>query len=284
MVPCWPGGNRGGKFFPGQKCAQRQAGGDWFGDGDDVRGYAERLEGEDGAGAAEAALDFVEDQGGAMTVGEGAALAQKVGGTFVDAALAENRLEHDGASLVVNRSAQCLEIIAGHEPDVFEQRFEALAIFVLSGERHGAEGSSVIRTFERHQLALGFAAGAVSGQPGQLDRALDGLGAAVGEKCAVKTGELAEFLGQASLILVVVEIGKVDRPRGLLADDLHDAGVGVAESVDSQAGHEIQVAIAFAVVQEDALAAVEGDGIAVVGGQQETALALDNFVGVGHGK
>ena len=114
------GGNRGGEFFSGQESAQGQARRDRFCDGDDVRGYAECLEGEDGAGAAEAALDFVEDQGGAMTVGQGAALAQKVGRTFVDAALAENRLEHDGASLVVDGGAQCAEIIARHKLDVFE--------------------------------------------------------------------------------------------------------------------------------------------------------------------
>ena len=63
VVPCWPGGDCRGNFFPGQKCSQRQAGGDWLGDGDDVRDHAERLEGKDGSGAAEAALDFVENQG-----------------------------------------------------------------------------------------------------------------------------------------------------------------------------------------------------------------------------
>jgi len=31
-------------------------------------------------------------------------------------------------------------------------------------------------------------------------------------------------------------------------------------------------------------AAVEGDGMAAVGGQQETALALDDFVGLGNGE
>ena len=106
------GGNSRGKFLAGQKCAQRQARRDRFGDGDDVRGHAECLEGKDRSGAAEAALDFVEDQRGAMTVGQDAALPQKVGRTFVDAALAENRLEHDGASLVVDGGAQCVEIIA----------------------------------------------------------------------------------------------------------------------------------------------------------------------------
>jgi hypothetical protein len=31
-------------------------------------------------------------------------------------------------------------------------------------------------------------------------------------------------------------------------------------------------------------AEVDGDGIAAVGGQQETALALDDFVGLSHGE
>ena len=58
--------------------------------------------------------------------------------------------------------------------------------------------------------------------------------------------------------------------------------MGVAESVDAQSGDEIQVAIPFPVEQVNSLAALEGDGIAVVGGQQEMAFALNNFVGDGH--
>ena len=84
-----------------------------------------------------------------------------------------------------------------------------------------------------------------------------------------KTGELAEFFGQSSLILVVVEIGKVDGASGLLANGLHHPGMRVAERVHTQAGDEIQIALAFAVEEENSLAALEGDGVAVIGGQQE---------------
>ena len=59
--------------------------------------------------------------------------------------------------LVVDGSAQCFDIIARDELDLFEQRLESLAVFVLPGQRHGAESSSVVRTLESDQLALGLA-------------------------------------------------------------------------------------------------------------------------------
>src|SRR6266446_2299718 len=149
------GGNRGSKFLFRQKCTQRQARGYRFGDRDDVRRYTERLKSKDGSGTAEAALDLIEDQGRPMTVGQSSALLKKFHRAFIITAFAEDGLEHNGTSVVVDGLALGFKIIARDEFDVFEERFESLAIFVLPGERHGAESSSVIRTLEGDQLALG---------------------------------------------------------------------------------------------------------------------------------
>ena len=161
-----------------------------------------------------------------MAIGHRAAFLEKAGRTFVDAAFAEDGFKHDGAGAVVDGSAQRVDVIARDKLHLFEQRLESLAVFVLPGQRHGAKGSSVIRTFESHQLALGLASRAVSCQPGEFDGSLDGLGAAVREESTVQAGELAELLGQASLKLVVVEIGKVDGASGLLANRLDAPGDG----------------------------------------------------------
>ena len=40
---------------------------------------------------------------------------------------------------------------------------------------------------------------------------------------------MAEFFGQTSLVFVVVEVGKVDRSSGLLADNFDHPGMGVAQ-------------------------------------------------------
>jgi hypothetical protein len=65
----------------------------------------------------------------------------------------------------------------------------------------------------------------------------------------------------------------MDRPGGLFANRFYDPRMSVAQSVYSQPGYEVQIAIPFPVVDEDALAPFEGDGIAVISGQQKTARA-----------
>ncbi len=76
---------------------------------------------------------------------------------------------------------------------------------------------------------------------------------------------MAELLRQQSLEFVVVKIRKVDGAGGLLANCLHHAGMGVAESVDPKAGYEVQIAVPLQVEEEDSFAALQDDGIAVVG-------------------
>ena len=140
----------------------------------------------------------------------------------------------------------------------------------------------MVRAFEGYQLALGLSSRAVSSKAGEFDGSLDGFATAVREENPVQARELAEFLGQASLEFVVIEIGKVDGAGRLLANRFYDAGMGVAQSVDPKSGNEIQVAIPFPVEQIDSLATLEDDRIAIVGRQQKTTLAFNDFVGVGH--
>src|ERR1019366_4231153 len=120
--------NRGGEMFFRQERAERHSRSDWFGNGDDVghytRRYAEALEGEHFAGAAEAALDLIEDERGLMLVGEGAAGAQEVFGAFKNSAFAKDGLEHDGASVGIDGGAQPFDVVLNHEGHVFEQRLK----------------------------------------------------------------------------------------------------------------------------------------------------------------
>src|SRR5208282_3615799 len=78
------GRDGGGEMFFGEEGAERHAGGDWLGDGDDVGDDCEALEGEQFAGAAETALDLVENERGLMMVGQGAAGKEEFFGTFED--------------------------------------------------------------------------------------------------------------------------------------------------------------------------------------------------------
>src|SRR5437016_462 len=183
------GGNRACEFFAREKCSEGKPGRNWLGDGNDVGLHAKCLEGEQVAGSAQTALDFVEDEGGLAAVGESAAFLEKLDRALHDSALSEDGLEHDGAGLVVDGGAQGFDIVARNEGDFFQQRLESLAVFVLPGQRHRAESSTMVGTFESDEAAFLEASDAMTGEAGELDRALDRLGAAVGKENAVETGE-----------------------------------------------------------------------------------------------
>src|SRR5579863_1335907 len=260
-----PGGNRRGEFLFRQERTQRQTGGDRLGDGDDVRDHTKGLECEDGAGASQAALDFVENKSGAMMVSQPTAFLQKFYRALVYPAFAEDRLEHDGAGIVIDGSPQSFSIVASDEGHFVQQGFKTFAVLVLSGERHGAKGAAVIRALQGHQAALRLAACAMSCQPRQLNGAFDRFGPAIGEESALQSREAAQPLCEQSLIFVVIKIREVNGVGRLLADSLKDSGVGVAQSVHTQTGNEIQVAFAVEVKKENALAAGDYERIPAVG-------------------
>ena len=83
--------------------------------------------------------------------------------------------------------------------------------------------------------------------PRQLDGRLVGLGAAVAEEHPVGEGMVAEQLGQPGLGLDVIEVGDVDQGPHLLRHRLGHGRVAVAETVDGNAGDEVQILLAVRV-------------------------------------
>src|SRR5208282_783466 len=271
------GRNSGGEVFLGQECAERHSRGDRLGDGDDIGHNAEALEGEDVAGTAKAALDFVEDKSSLVLVGKRTARAQEIFGTLEDAAFAKDGLQHDGAGVGIDRRVQRFDVVLRHKGHVFEQRLKALAVLFLAGQRQGAKRSAVKRTLQRHQLGLGLAARLVSGETRQLDGAFHCFGSAVRKEDPVKARKPAKAFGELSLVFVVIEIRNVNDPSRLLADGLHDARMSVPEGVHPQPGHEVEILFALEVVEENTFAALKAYGIAVVGGEKKTLFKIGNL-------
>src|ERR1700719_1639871 len=140
-VPCCPG-----EIAVANSSFVRYApSGSRLGNGDHVGRHVETLESKNRPRASQPTLNLVEDQRRAMTVRQRATLAQELHGTLVDSAFAENRLEHDGASIVVHRSPQPFQIVLLHEGHVFEQRLKSLAVLGLPRERQSPERAAVIR-------------------------------------------------------------------------------------------------------------------------------------------
>ena len=169
-----------------------------------------------------------------MPIRQRAALLQKLHRALVDSALAENRLQHDRAGIVIDRGAQAFDIVLLHERHLFEQRLESLAMFVLAGQRQRSKRAPVIRAVQRHQPALRLAARAMSRQTRQLDRSFDRLGPAVREERAVQSRKRAQLLRQRPLVFVVVEIRNVHQLRRLIANRLHDPRMRVPQRIHAQ--------------------------------------------------
>src|ERR1700679_2953823 len=75
----------------------------------------------------------------------------------------------------------------------------------------------------------------------------------------------------------------MNHPAGLLADGLHDAGMGMAQGVYTQSSYEVEIFLAFEVVKVHTLATLKAHGIAIVGGEQKALFKIDNFIETRHG-
>src|SRR2546421_11487173 len=116
----------------------------------------------------------------------------------------------------------------------------------------------------------------MSRQPGQLDGSFNRFRTAVREECSLKTGKPAKLLRQLALIFVVIEIREMDSSRSLLANDLHDSGMGMSQRINTQSRDKIQIASAFEIVEKNTFPARQHDRITVIGLQQKAAFALEN--------
>ena len=123
----------------------------------------------------------------------------------------------------------------------------------------------------------------MSGETRQLYGTLHRLGAAVRKEDAIEARELAQALGQLSLIFVVIEIRNVNKPGRLLADGLDDTRMSMAQGIHAQSGYEVEILLTFEVVEENAFAAFESNRIPVVGREEKTLFEIGDLIETGHG-
>src|SRR5208282_351991 len=263
-----PRRNRRSKFLFRQERPQRQPRRNWLRNRDNIRSHAKTLKLKHRPRAPQAALNLVENQRHFVTISQRAALTQKFHRALIDSALAENRLQHNRAGIVVHRRAQPLKIVLRHKRHVLQQRLKSLAMLGLPRQRKRAKRSPVVRTLQRHQPRLRLAARAMPCQPRQLDRALDRLRPAVLKKSAVQSRKLAQLLRQRTLIFVIVEIRNMHQLRRLLANRLHNPRMRMPQRIHSQPRNKVEIARSFSVIKKHALAPAEHDGITVVSPQQ----------------
>ena len=123
----------------------------------------------------------------------------------------------------------------------------------------------------------------------QFQRALDGLGAGVAIKEAVRSGHRRDgrkALGQIGERLVEeIGAGDVDQFRGLLLNRRNDFGMAMAGRNDGDAGGKIEKLVAIHIFDADAAAALGHQRIrARITGRNEPGVGLDSRSGFGSGK
>ena len=147
------------------------------------------------------------------------------------------------AVLIAEGGFQRRDVVDRHEARAGHQRFKILAVLGLSGDRESAEGAPVEAVLQRDHLVF-FGVDGAAVRVHHLERAFHRLGPRIGEEAALQSAHLRQPLGQRTLILVIVEIRRMDQQPGLFADDFGQARMGVTERVDADTGDEVQVALA----------------------------------------
>ena len=254
--------------------AEREAGGERLGDQHNVGHRGKFLVREIAAGAAEAALNFVGDEERSVFRSKRTRPVPEFFADGINPAFALNGFEEDGADGIVEFGFEIGDIIEADKFDAGNERLEGKTILFRGGDADGAECAAMKRIFERQDTVLagwrtGIVGGSAARQPGQLESAFDGFSTAIGEENAIEAGPLGKFASQRALKRVVKKIGKMNRARGLAADDLDDAGMRVAQSVDGDAAQKIEILFAARIVNVSAAAVRENNGLALVGRQKK---------------
>ena len=186
---------------------------------------------------------------------------------------------------------ELVEVEPGDVAEALGQRLERLVLGRLPGGVQGGEGAAV----ERAEGADDDVAAPAAEAAGQLERALVGLGAGVGEEHLAAQAsvlgpagladaeEAVEGLGHLPARLGAEQVGHVEQRLGLLVQRLGDRGVAVPEAGDGEAREEVEVPAAVAVPHPGPLAAHELQRRRPVGRHERAAVERRCPHGLGRG-
>ena len=248
----------------------------------DIGLHAEMLVSEHLARAPHAALNLIEDQECAVLVAKLAHALQVFCRRHMDAALALNRFEQDGARLRAHHLFQLFDIAVMHIVESRRQGTEAFVILRLPRRRQCRERASVKTVPRRDDLRL-FRIFRVRILVRDLDCTLVRFRARVGEKRLAESRKAHEPFRCIRLRLRVIEIRAVDHAPRLFGDRLDERRIGVTKHVDRDAREEVDVLPAVVVENVDALAVIEHDLVAVEHGQiARRVLRVDCFICFSH--
>ena len=160
--------------------------------------------------------------------------------------------------------ARRIEIVEGNMPEAGNQRLETFLHFLLTGGGDAGEGAPVKGVFRGENLKAAFVMAKLARE---FVETFVGLGAGIAEEDLAGCKMLDDALGEASLRLVVIEIGDVQEFLRLLGEGGGDFRMRVAEGAHGDAAAEVEVAPAIHIPDVAARATGEREIKARVGGQ-----------------
>ena len=194
----------------------------------------------------------------------------------MDAALALDGLDADGADLVGEFGAEVGDVVEADEVDAGHDGHEGLAVlfFVRGGDRaHGAAVEAVVEGEEAWCRSCGLRA---RSRPAWARASLSAASQASVPLLQKKTRSRPLISVRRRASSAVCSWKKRFevwiRRFALTRDGLFDRGMGVAEGGDADAAEQVEVVVAVLVAQMDALAADEEDGVALVGVEEQLLL------------
>ena len=191
-----------------------------------------------------AGLHFVEYQQDIVLVAPLSQPLQVALGRHIDATLALQDFDHNGAGLICGRLAYRVQVLVGHIRIALRERQPCLLIRGLARSCDHAERATMERVEHGDDVLR-----AVAVQPSvlarQLDRALVCLHATVGEEHLVHATVLDEGFGKLKLRNSVEQVGGLHQRGCLLLNRLCDGRMAMTQVVHRQAGREVKVFLAF---------------------------------------
>jgi hypothetical protein len=273
--PVGAGGHDLGDLLGGRHGADGGASAQGLRHGDYVGHHAEVLDAEPLPGAPDAGLHLVDDHERSLVVALVADGLEELLRCGAHAALALDGLDYDGCDVLPDHALDGLGVpVLVVLERLADQGLEGVLVLLLAGGPQRGGRAAVEPVQGGHDLLLAGVA------HGELQGALVGLSTAVDEQGAVEApgGDGSDLLGEARLLLHVVEVRDVHHLRDLVLDRLHPSGVGVSQGVHGDARDEVEVLVALGVVQVASLPVGERQLYAAVVLEQVFRAQLFDFL------
>src|SRR6267142_1050937 len=149
-----PGRDARSNVLRGENCAEWKAGGERLGDQNNVRLRGKFLIGEEAAGAAESALNFIGDQESTVLRGKRASTIPECFADGIDSPFALDCFKKDGADSVVEFRFEISNVVETHELRAGNKGRERQAVFFRGGDADGAERAAMKRILKSQEAML----------------------------------------------------------------------------------------------------------------------------------